>query len=311
MSEKCIVLLSGGLDSRLALKIMQEQLGEENVSALFFNLPFGNGCCSKSCSFNFTQMQGVRLEVIDCSRGQLLAEYLDVLKKAEHGRGSGVNACIDCRIFIFSKAREFADSKGIKLLATGEVLGERPMSQMNKSLSIIEEKSGLSGRILRPLSAKHLEMTDAEKEGTINREELYDIQGRRRVEQMRLAEKFKIDYPTPGGGCLLCEKGLKKRLSYLLKRGMDEHEVKLVSMGRHFLIGGIWIVLGRNKDENILLDNISKKKGKLIVPDYAGPSALIVDDCSEELIGKVDELMKVYSNEGTLAERKRYEKFRL
>tara|TARA_Y100000034_G_scaffold130553_1_gene189283 strand:+ start:1543 stop:2001 length:459 start_codon:yes stop_codon:yes gene_type:complete len=146
-NDKCIVLLSGGLDSRLALKIMQEQLGPENVSALFFNLPFGTGCCSKSCSFNFSQMQGTKLDVIDCSKGELLKEYLGVIKKAEHGRGAGVNACVDCRIFIFSKAREFANEKGINLIVTGEVLGERPMSQMSKSMQIIEEKSGLSGRI--------------------------------------------------------------------------------------------------------------------------------------------------------------------
>ena len=99
--EKCIVMLSGGLDSRLALKIMQEQLGPENVSALFFNLPFGNGCCSKSCSFNFTQMEGTKLDIIDCSKGQNLRDYLEVIRDAQHGRGAGVNACVDCRIFIF------------------------------------------------------------------------------------------------------------------------------------------------------------------------------------------------------------------
>ncbi len=142
--KKAIVLFSGGLDSRLAVKIMQERGFE--VVALFFKLGFGTGCCDENCSFNFSQLQGVELKIFDCTRGKLLQEYLEVIKKPKYGRGAGVNPCVDCRIFMFKKAKEFADKEKIKLIATGEVLGQRPMSQMKKSLDLIEEESGLRGR---------------------------------------------------------------------------------------------------------------------------------------------------------------------
>ena len=308
--EKCIVMLSGGLDSRLALKIMQEQMGPENVTALYFNLPFGSGCCSKSCSFNFSQMQGTKLDVIECAKGENLREYLEVIRDADHGRGAGVNACVDCRIFIFKKAKQFADEKGIKMIVTGEVLGERPMSQMPKSMQIIEEKSGLKGRILRPLSAKLLSETDFEKEGLIDRDKLYQIQGRRRVPQMEMADKFKIDYPSPGGGCLMCEKELKVRLAHLLDRGMDEKEILLVSVGRHFLIDGCWIVSGRNHEENLFLQEIGKTTGKLVIPEGSAPTTLILDETSDELEEMVGELIKAYSKGIPVEERERFEEFK-
>ena len=215
MKKKCIVLFSGGLDSRLVIKIMQKRGFE--VIALFFKFPFGTGCCDEGCSFNFSQMQGVRLEVFDCTRGKLLQEYLDIVKKAKHGTGVGVNPCIDCRIFMLKKAKKFADEQGIEIIATGEVLGQRPMSQHKKGLEIIEKESELGSRLVRPL----LE---------------YGIQGRRRDKQIALAKKFKIKYPFPAGGCLLCEKELKKRLKFLLDRGLNEEEIKLIGVGRHFLI---------------------------------------------------------------------------
>ncbi|MEN7982585.1 MAG: hypothetical protein ABFQ65_04005 [Nanoarchaeota archaeon] len=322
MNKKCIVMLSGGLDSRLAIKIMQEQGFE--VVALFFKLPFGTGCCDEGCSFNFAQMQGVKLKVFDCTRGELLQEYLDCIKSPKYGRGAGVNPCVDCRIFIFSKAREFADSEGIDLIVSGEVLGERPMSQMMKSMNLVEEKSGLKGRLLRVLSAKHLPETDAEKKGLVNREKLYDIQGRRRVEQMKLAEKFKINYPHPAGGCMLCEKDLKNRFQKLLERGISEDEIGLVGIGRHFMIDGSWIVLGRNEKENKVIERIgtlraypekSSKKiftegiGELIVSEKSGPSALILG--KGNIKDKVLELMKAYSKQGNLEDRKNFDRWRL
>ncbi|MFC1682509.1 hypothetical protein ACFL0X_02745 [Nanoarchaeota archaeon] len=304
--KKCIVMLSGGLDSRLALRIMQEQGFE--VVALFFNLPFGSGCCNESCSFNFSQVQGVKLKVFDCCRGKLLQEYLEVLRKPKYGRGVGVNPCVDCRIFMFKKAREFADSEGIDLVVSGEVLGERPMSQMKKSMNIIEEESGLKGRLLRVLSAKLLDETEAEKKGLVDRSKLYSIQGRRREEQMKLAKKFKISYPTPAGGCLLCEKALKKRFEFLLKRDLNEKEVKLIEIGRHFIIDSCWVVLGRNKTENEILESLGV--GKLIVPDFIGPSAVVVGYFGK-VKKKVEELVRVYSKQSSLVDRQKFEKFRL
>ena len=179
-------MFSGGLDSRLAIKIMQERGFE--ILAVFYKLPFGTGCCSEGCSFNFSQLQGVKLKVFDCSKGDLLKEYLEVLKKAKHGRGTGVNPCVDCRIFMLKHAKNFADEQKIKFIITGEVTGQRPMSQQKKQMEIIEKETELEGRIIRPLV------------------DYYNFYGRNRKPQIDLAKKFKINYPDPAGGCLLCEK---------------------------------------------------------------------------------------------------------
>ena len=307
-NKKVLVMFSGGLDSRLAIKIMQEQGFE--ILALFFKLPFGTGCCDEGCSFNFSQIQGINLKIIDCTKGKLLKEYLKIIKKAEHGRGAGVNPCVDCRIFLFKKAKEFADKQGIDLIVSGEVLGERPMSQMKKSMDKVEKKSGLQGRLLRPLSAKLLPLTEAEKKGTVNREKLYDIHGRRREKQIALAKKFKIDYPQPAGGCLLCEKALTKRFNKLLERGIKEDEIELVGIGRHFMIDNTWTIIGRNEKENNTIEFIGKNK-ELIVPDFIGPSAVILDKCNKKTKEKINELIKAYSKLGSLEERKKFDKWKV
>jgi hypothetical protein len=315
--KKCIVMLSGGLDSRLALKIMQEKGFE--VLSLFFKLPFGTGCCDENCSFNFSQLHGARLKIFDCTKGELLQEYLDVIKKAQHGTGAGVNPCIDCRIFMLKKAKEFADKKGIKIIVTGEVLNERPMSQTGKAMKIVEEESGLGDRLVRPLCE-------------------LGIQGRSRQKQIALAKKFKITYPNPAGGCLLCEKFLKKRFNFILERGINEIEIKLIGIGRHFVIDNTWIILGKDKKENEIIEIIGSKIGELIVPEVAGPTALIMDKCDEKIRGNqgripkkgtrtckqapkniqknistrgnIKELIKAYSGKD-LEERKKFEEWKL
>ena len=186
-----------------------------------------------------------------------------------------------------------ADEKGIELVVTGEVLVERPMSQMKGPMKIVEEKSGLKGRLLRPLSAKLLPETDAEKKGIVDREKLYDIHGRRRINQIALAKEFGISYPTPAGGCLLCEKELKKRWNFLFTRGLNDEEIKLIEIGRHFIIDGCWIILGRNEKENKIIENV--QTSKVVVPEFIGPSAVILDKCSNKIQDKVDELIKAYS----------------
>jgi tRNA U34 2-thiouridine synthase MnmA/TrmU len=187
---------------------------------------------------------------------------------------------------MFKKAKQYADKEGIKIIATGEVLGERPMSQHNKALKIIEEESGLQGKLLRPLSAKLLEETEAEKQGIVNREKLFDIQGRQRIRQIELAKKYNINYPQPAGGCLLCEKNLKARIQDLLKnKKVDEQEVKLLAVGRH----SSGIILGRNERENLILE---KMKGIVIIPKESGPTALVKD---KKDVAKAKELIQKYS----------------
>ena len=272
--EKCVVLLSGGLDSRLAVKIMQER--DYEVLAVFFRLPFGTGCCNESCSFNFSQIEGVDLRVFDCTKEELFEEYLDLVRRPKYKRGSGMNPCVDCRIFLFKKAKEFADKEGIKWVVTGEVLGQRPMSQMKTSMEIIEEESGLKGRIIRPLC----EM---------------GILGRRREKQIALAKKFKITYPNSGGGCLLCEKEYTKKLKGILDKKINYHDIQLLGIGRHF--ENSEIILGKNKDENRLLEN---EMGIKIIPKQPGPTALIknkkyLGKLEERLIKKAKELIQKYS----------------
>ncbi len=267
MKQKAIVMLSGGLDSRLAVKLMQERGFE--VIALHFKLPFGTGCCDENYSFNFSQLVGIKLKIFDCTKGDLLKEYLDIIRKPKYGRGACMNPCIDCRIFMLKKAREFADRHNIKYIATGEVLDERPMSQNAKAMKIVEKESGLNERLMRPLCD-------------------IGIRGRSRKKQIALAKKFKISYPNPGGGCLLCEKELKERIKSLLeKKNVDEQDVRLINIGRHFEKSKI--ILGKNKKENEILE---KMKGIKIIPKQPGPTALIED---KKFIEKAKKLIQKYS----------------
>lgn len=271
--KKAVVMLSGGLDSRLAVKIMQKK-GYE-VTALHFKLPFSKD--AKAANVAYAKKHKVKLKVFDYTKGKLLQEYLELIKKPKHGRGSGINPCIDCRGFMLSKAREYADKNKIKVIASGEVLGQRPMSQHQKGLDVVEKESGLKGRLKRPLIEK-------------------GIKGRSRKKQIELAKKFKIKYPNPAGGCLLCEKALKQRLKYLLDRGVDEKEINLIGIGRHFIIDKCWIVLGREEKENNILEKL--KAGELIIPETPGPTAIILDKCSKKTIEKVKELIIAYSRGG-------------
>ena len=289
-------MFSGGLDSRLAIKIMQEK--GFDILAVFFKLPFGTGCCSEGCSFNFSQLQGIKLKVFDCTKGKLLKEYLEVIKKAKHGRGASVNPCIDCRIFMLKHVKKFADEQKIKFIVTGEVTGQRPMSQQKKQIEIIEKECKLKGRIIRPLI------------------DFYEMQGRSRKPQIALAKKFKIKYPHPAGGCLLCEKALKHRLEILLKRGLDEEEINLVAIGRHFMFRQTWVVIGRDEKENKIIE--SNKAGKVIEPDYPAPSAVIMlattsptSTPSTAIVNKVNKLIQAYSKKGNLKERKKFDKEKL
>jgi len=212
--KKALVLYSGGLDSRLVVRLLQEQNFE--ITALYFALPFGCGCCNLSCNFNFTQKERVEMKIMDVNKEPLLSEYLDIVKNPQFGTGAGINPCKDCKIFMFKKAKKYADEHGIEIIATGEVVGQRPMSQIPSAMKIIDEELGFE--ILRPLCAKRLKETSAEKTGLVDRNLLLNIGGRGRKRQMRLAKEYDIKYPSPGGGCFLCEKKPAFRLKKLLMR---------------------------------------------------------------------------------------------
>ena len=202
---KAVVLFSGGLDSILALKLIQEQ-GIE-VKGVNFKTPFfGLGE-----AFVIAKDLDIDLEIIDITE-----ELLKILKNPKYGFGKNMNPCIDCHALMFKKAGEYMNKIGASFILSGEVLGERPMSQNRNSLSIIERESGLEGKILRPLSALLLTETIPEKGGLVDRNKLLDISGRSRKRQMKMADEMGIkDYPSPAGGCKLTEPSFSKRLRTL------------------------------------------------------------------------------------------------
>jgi len=301
-----LVLFSGGLDSQLVIKILQEQKIE--IIALHFILPFGAGCCSdKKCIFNFSQVAGVKLELIDCTQGKNFQEYLEFVKKPKFGHGAGINPCIDCRIFILKKAKGLMEKLNYGFIATGEVLGERPMSQHLRALKLIEKETGLEDKILRPLSAKLFPETEAEKNGLVDRKKLYAISGRRRIPQMDLAKKYGLkNYPSPAGGCLLCEKEFTKRFKQMLENFniLDENNVELLKLGRHFWSDNSLVIIGRNQEENQKLEKLARKNDILIeLEDIPGPTVLIRGKkISEGTIGKAKDLIKKYSKKGKNSE---------
>jgi len=280
---RALVLLSGGLDSILAVKLLLEQ-GIE-VIAVNFRTNF----CGPSYARPAAEMLGVSLREIDIRQ-----DFLEVLKKPKHGYGAGMNPCIDCHALMLKKSAEIMRQEGFSFVATGEVLGERPMSQHKKALKIVEKEAGLEGYLLRPLSSRLLEPTIAEREGLIDREKLMDISGRSRKKQINLAEKFGIkEYPTPAGGCALTQKGFSERLKELMehKPNFNSEDVDLIRFGRHFWLSdklGIkytQIILGRNEQENEILKSVFQKGNILVLPDsFIGPAALICGKAVDESI---------------------------
>ncbi|HEY5973898.1 MAG TPA: hypothetical protein VIU41_04085, partial [Geobacteraceae bacterium] len=203
MKRKALALLSGGLDSTLAVKVMLEQ-GIE-VEALNFTSPFctctGKNAGCKSEAVRVAEEFNIPIKVMH--KG---AEYLEIVRNPRHGYGKALNPCIDCRIFLLRKAKEYMAQSGADFVITGEVLGQRPMSQRRDTLRVIERESGLAGLLLRPLSARHFEPTIPEKEGWVDREKLLAFKGRSRKDQMDLAAELDVtNYPCPAGGCMLTE----------------------------------------------------------------------------------------------------------
>nr|MBU1328283.1 7-cyano-7-deazaguanine synthase [Candidatus Omnitrophota bacterium] len=258
MNKRAVALLSGGLDSTLAIKLMLEQ-GIE-VHALNFLTVFCT-CTSKGCTHQATKVAEefkVPIKVMNITK-----EYMEIVKNPKYPRGRNMNPCIDCRIFTFKKAKDFMEEIKASFVITGEVIGQRPMSQRKQAIMTIEKESGLQGLIVRPLSAKFFELTIPEKEGIVDRNRLLDIHGRRRNQQMALAKKFSInDYPCPAGGCLLTDKGFSARLKDLLKYKPDYNisDLHLLKIGRHFRISdSLKFIVGRDSKENEKIMNLSEK----------------------------------------------------
>jgi tRNA U34 2-thiouridine synthase MnmA/TrmU len=289
---KALVLLSGGLDSILAAVTLKRQgIG---VTALSFESYFFNSNDAKKAA----KVLKIPLRTVDLSRDQLA-----VVKKPKHGYGKNINPCIDCHILMLKKAKAIMKKEKFDFVATGEVLGERPMSQNRKSLDLIEKEAGLKGYLLRPLSAQLLPETVPEKKGLIDRKKFFDIVGRSRKKQIALAKLWKIkSYPSPAGGCLLTDINFSKRLKELLSvcPKPQANDLDLLRLGRHFVFGRTKIVLGRNKQENRTIEK-AKKKGDILIEMviYPGPTALIRPYSSRKInpqeIQKAERLVQSYA----------------
>jgi len=273
---KAVALVSGGLDSTLAAKLIQG-LGIEAV-ALNFKTSFClcDKKTSQGCSYTAKTLSknlGVPLKIININE-----EFFQVLKNPKHGYGSNMNPCIDCRILKFKKAKEFMLEIGAAFILTGEVLGQRPMSQHRRALSIIEKESGLEGLVLRPLSAKLLTETIPEKNGWVDRNKLLAFSGRSRKAQFDLADAFNIkDYPCPAGGCLLTNPEFAKRIKDLMRHeDLSLNNVELLKVGRHFRLSqNTKLIVGRNEKENTKILDLAKAGDYIFSPpELAGPTAL-------------------------------------
>jgi len=300
---EALILFSGGLDSMLAVKVLAEQ-GIKIEIINFYTMFFGPDQARQSA-----KELGLPLQEIDMSE-----DFLALLRHPRHGFGAGLNPCIDCHALMLKKAGEIMRAEKFDLVATGEVLGERPMSQNKQALAIVEKDSGLAGYLLRPLSAKLLEPTLAEQQGLVDRNKLLDISGRRREKQIVLAKQYGIKkYPSPGGGCALTQEGFAGRLKELMKYKPDfgVDDARLVGVGRHFwltlrqaqgilperseaeLKAVIQIVLGRDQEENEFLKSQTKTDDVFIIPiNFPGPEALIRgQNISEKSIERAKDLI--------------------
>ncbi len=278
-----VALLSGGLDSTLAILVLLKQ--NIRVKAITFLTQFGCDITdSSSCSKNpFPAARKFGFEVKLC---HLSDKFMEIVKNPKFGHGKNMNPCIDCRILMLKEAKVYMDLIGADFLVTGEVLGQRPMSQRRECFPMIDREAGVEGLVLRPLSAKLMPPTIPELRGLVDRERLYDFKGRTRKPQMALAEELGLDdYPSPAGGCLLTEPTYSTRLRDLLKHNPDPdiRDIHLLRVGRHFRLSPTTkLVVGRNRSENERILSMAHKDDTLLrVPGVGSPVSMLTGVASQ------------------------------
>lgn len=308
MQRRAIALLSGGLDSILAVRLILDQ--GIPVTALRFITHFGcdpvsEGSCGHDVEPLVKLWGGDGLTVKMAHLGQ---DYIDMVRNPAHGRGRNMNPCVDCRIMMLGWAREFLirsgqellDAHGGGFLVTGEVLNQRPMSQTLARFHEIDRELGLVRRVLRPLSAKLLPVTVMEEQGMIDRSRLLDIGGRGRTRQYELAAKYGLEnVPQPSGGCLLTDPGYSARLRDLWDRQPDSdvRDLNFLRVGRHFRVDACKIIVGRDEDENRMIETFAGSEDPILkVRDHQGPSTVIRGPHGEETLRRAAAITARYSD---------------
>ncbi|MEZ0344785.1 MAG: tRNA 4-thiouridine(8) synthase ThiI [Caldimicrobium sp.] len=289
---KALLLFSEGLDSTLSGLILKRE-GIEVIAVRFITPFFGWKYKRNPQAFE------EKIKSLGFDKGLVIdvtEEYLEILKNPKHGYGDYANPCIDCKIFFLKKAQALMEKLSCDFIATGEVLGQRPMSQNKMAMEIIEKEAGVSGLLLRPLSAKLLKETEPEKKGLVRRENLFGHRGRRRLFQLELAKEFGLkEIPTPAGGCLLTDPVIGGRVLKVLKerRTLTPLTAELLTLGRHHFEVEIWVVLGRNEEENKKIKEIAGQTLPLFTLNEPSPLLAVIEGSPSEEYLK--ELLLKYS----------------
>ena len=292
--KKAVALISGGLDSLLAAKLMLDQgIHVEGIN-------FYTGFCveghthairkkdkakpKRNNALWSAEQLGIKLHIID-----IIDEYKDVLINPKHGYGANMNPCLDCKIFMVSKAKQWMEENGFDFIITGEVMGQRPMSQRKDLLPVVVRESGADDRLVRPLCAKNLSATLPEREGWIVREKMKDFSGRNRKPQMALAKEYGFeDYATPAGGCcFLTDKNYSDKLVDLWQaRNKKEYElddIMLLKVGRHLRPEPHYkLIVSREDGENKFLQGYKKHFSYIEIKSHNGPLTLVDGELSDE-----------------------------
>ncbi|MDO8240416.1 MAG: 7-cyano-7-deazaguanine synthase [Candidatus Moranbacteria bacterium] len=285
---RALVLFSGGLDSTLAVKVLEKQ-NIEVVALSFVSYFFDDTKAKISAEKNNLNLRSVNFADMHC----------EVVKNPKRGYGKAMNPCIDCHLLMIREAGKIMREEGFDFVATGEILGQRPMSQNLNALNLIAKESGLEGRLLRPLSAKLLEETEVEKQGLVDREQLLDISGRSRQRQFELVKELNVEYyPSPGGGCMLTEIEFGKKLKKLLQtiKKPTASDFALLQVGRIFWAGDTRILVGRNSEENEKLKKIKEENDVLVeLQDFMGPITLVRGIVTDEILAEAKKITASYS----------------
>ena len=298
---KAISLISGGLDSILAARLILDE--GVDLIGLIFKLPFMSSDAYLETAKQACDKFNIKCRVIDLSDSK---PYFKIIEQPKFGYGKNLNPCIDCHSFMLKTAKKVMREEEAEFIVTGDVLGERPMSQMKNTLSLIDKEASVKGLVLRPLSAKLLAETVPEREGRVIREKLFDINGRSRKRQFEMAKRMKIkNYQTPGGGCLLTDSQFCQKVKDLIThKQFNFYNVKLLKAGRHFRLDKFTkLIVGRDEEDNELIEKLRSGASILLKSrDIPGPSAILNKEAAANLQNLAAGILATYTkNKGPVS----------